>query len=146
MSAAKKKPGRRGSAAMTPAKKKRDGDSISFGELLRQLQDERGSQNARAKARMRARIKALMALPRGTIAEAESRLTEIEDIQQLLIQIEQTRQGGRSERPATAHIRQLAVAHPNLKPAALYELRDKSIVKAMSKDSWRTRVAEARRK
>lgn len=68
-----------------------------------------------------------------------------EDIGQLLNQRATFRQG-RPETAATTHIRQLAAANPKLKPAALYELRDRLIIKSMSKGSWRTRVAEARRK
>ncbi len=130
---------------MSAAKKKRDGDDISFSEFFRLLRDERGRQNARMKARIKARIEALMAPRPGTIAEAERRLAEIEHLQQLLNELGQFRQG-RPESAMTAHIRELAAAHPTVKPTPLYKLRDRSIIKSMNPGSWRTRVAEARRK
>jgi hypothetical protein len=70
----------------------------------------------------------------------------IEEIQGLLDQRARARQGGRPESVTTAHIRELVAANPTVKPAPLYRLRDRSIIKSMNKGSWRTRVAEARRK
>jgi hypothetical protein len=70
----------------------------------------------------------------------------IEEIQGLLDQRAQFRQG-RPESAATAHIRELAtVHHPTVKPTPLYKLRDQSIIKKMLMGSWRARVAEASRK
>jgi hypothetical protein len=77
---------------------------------------------------------------------AESLQATADHIQQLRGELDQSKQGGRPESATTAHIRQLVAAHPTDKPAALYKLRDRSIIKSMDKGSWRTRIAEARRK
>ncbi len=51
----------------------------------------------------------------------------------------------RPESAVRAHIRALTAAHPKAKPAALYELRDQSIIKSMSKEAFRNAVAAIRR-
>src|ERR1700722_18276852 len=77
---------------------------------------------------------------------AESLQATADHMQQLRSELDRSKQGGRPQSKATVHIRQLAADNPNLKPGALYKLRDRSIIKSMNKGSWRTRVAEARRK
>ena len=127
----RKRSGRSGNAVSAP-KKKGDGDSISFSELSKQLRDERGRRNARMKARIEARIKALMELPPGTIVEAERRLTEVEDLHQLL---NESRQGRpRDESAAKAHIRAKLAEYPDIKkPMALRKLCDEQMLDDMSR-------------
>jgi hypothetical protein len=67
-----------------------------------------------------------------------------EDAQPLLDHWILSRQG-RPESAAKAHIRALTAAHPKAKPAMLYELRDQSIIKSMSKEAFRNTVAAIRR-
>lgn len=127
------------------AMKKLDGDSVPISEFFQELRDGDRTRSARREARIKDRIEALIALPPGTIAEAERRLSEIEDLRQLLGEWARFRNGGRPKGDAAEHIRRLVAEHPTLahKPGALYRLRDKSIVRSMKPGTWRNKVAKA---
>ncbi len=70
----------------------------------------------------------------------------VDDLQQLLDQRAQFRGRPRPESAATTHIRQVVAENPTLKPGALRKLVNESIIGPMSKETFRNKVAAARRK